>query len=402
MTPGTRLRSLLSVQERLDDIFGAARRGHGHRLCDLSYANPYDGPDPEVRAIMRAVLDTDQPLQLQYTPYGGRPPARRAAARQLAAVHDLPYEWSDVVLTPGAMSALAITFRTLYERPGDEVIVITPCWHDYPAYLEGIGLEAAFVPLTRPWFEIDCDAIRARLRHGRVVGVILSQPSNPTGILFSEASLRDLASVLSACPRAPLLISDEVHRDYVFPPARMQSPAAFYERTATIYSFGKSLRIQGQRIGYVAVSPRHPERQALSGLLRDTCRFTGTGTPTALMQHALPGLIAHTPRIDSFRQRREALVAALRRNGYTLAPGDHTFFVYARSPIADDMRLVETLAAQGLLVAPGTLFHDPGYFRLSVTATQPMIDGAIAILDRVDHLDHIDGSGRQPNPTPRP
>lgn len=384
MIPGPRLRSLLAVQERLDAIFGAARQGHGHRLCDLSYANPYDGPDPEVRAIMRAVLDSDQPLQLQYTPYGGRPPARRAAARQLADVHDLPYDWSDVVLTPGAMSALAITFRCLYERPGDQVIVVTPCWHDYPAYLEGIGLEAVFVPLTRPAFDLDCDAIRARLRHGRVAGVILSQPSNPTGILFSEASLRDLASVLAECPRAPLLICDEVHRDYVFPPARMLSPAAFYDRTATIYSFGKSLRIQGQRIGYVAVSPKHPERQALSGLLRDACRFTGAGTPTALMQHALPGLIRHAPRIDGVHRRREALVAALRRNGYALAPGEHTYFVYARSPIADDMLLVETLAAQGLLVAPGTLFHDPGHVRLSVTASQQMLDGAIAIFDRFD------------------
>ena len=382
MILGARLRSLLEVQERLDDIFGAARRNHGHRLCDLSYANPYDGPDPEVRAILRAVLDADHPLQLQYTPYGGRPPARRAAARQLAAVHELPYDWGDVVLTPGAMSALAITFRCLYERPGDEVIVVTPCWHDYPAYLAGVGLEPALVPLARPSFDIDCDAIRERLRHGRVAGVVLSQPSNPTGILFGESSLRDLASVLSECPRPPLLVSDEAHRDYVFPPARMLSPSQFYERTVTIYSFGKSLRIQGQRIGYVAVSPRHPERQALSGLLQDACRFTGACTPTALMQHALPELIRHAPRIDTFRQRREHLVAALRRSGYALAPGDHTFFVYARSPVADDMLFVGRLAEQGLLVTPGTLFHDPGHFRLSVTATQQMIQDAISILDR--------------------
>jgi aspartate aminotransferase len=383
MSRGARLRSLLEVQERLDEIFTAARRLHGHRLSDLSYANPYDGPDAEVRAIMRAVLDADHPLQLQYTPYGGRPPARRAAARQLAAVHDLPYDWGDVVLTPGAMSALAITFRYLYERPGDEVIVVTPCWHDYPVYLEGVGLEPVLVPLTRPSFDIDCDAIRERLRHGRVAGVVISQPANPTGILYGESSLRDLASVLSECPRPPLLISDEAHRDYVFPPARMVSPARFYERTLTIYSFGKSLRIQGQRIGYVAVSPKHPERQALAGALRDACRFTGACTPTALMQHALPELIRHAPRTDVFRQRREQLVAALRGIGYALAPGDHTFFVYARSPIADDMLFAGRLAEQGLLVAPGTLFHDPGHFRLSVTATEQMIQDAIPILARL-------------------
>ncbi|HWN71282.1 MAG TPA: aminotransferase class I/II-fold pyridoxal phosphate-dependent enzyme, partial [Haliangium sp.] len=139
---------------------------------------------------------------------------------------------------------------------------------------------------------------------------------------------------------------------------------------------------QGQRIGYVAVSPKHPERQALASLLQDACRFTGACTPTALMQHALPELIRHVPRVDGFRQRREHLVAALRRSGYALAPGDHTFFVYARSPIADDMQFVAELAEQGLLATPGTLFHDPGHFRLSVTATEQMIHDAISILDR--------------------
>lgn len=395
MSIGARLRGLLDVQDRVDAMFAEARRAHAHRLCDLAYANSYDGPDPEVRALLRDALDADHPLQLQYTPYGGRPPARRAAAAQLAAVHGLPYDWTDVVLTAGAMSALAVTFRCLYDGPGDQVLVVTPCWHDYPAYLEGIGLEPVLVPLTRPSFAIDADAIRARLRSGRVVGIILSQPSNPTGVLFSESNLRALAAVLSESARPPLLISDEVHRDYVFAPARMLSPAALYERTVTIYSFGKALRMQGQRLGYVAVSPRHPERAALASALRDTCRFTGACTPTALMQQALPALVRHVPRTDDLRRRREDMVAALRRNGYEIAPGEHTFFVYARSPVADDMQLAAELAGHGLLVAPGTLFHDPGYFRLSVTATEQMIQDAASILDRIGRRDR----GREPRPS---
>ena len=375
------LRRYLGVQARVDAIFDRARKRHP-RLADLAYANPYDGPTAATREALRVALDLEHPLHLQYTPYGGRAPARRAAALRLREIHGLPYQWGDVVLTPGAMAALAVTFRCLAERPDARLLVVTPCWLDYPIYLENLGVTPVLVPMRRPEHDLDLEAIEVALSDERVVGLILSQPSNPTGVLFSEASLGRLGQLLGARQQPTTLISDEAHRDYVFPPDILRSPAAFHDRSVTIYSFGKALLMQGQRIGYAAVSPRHPEREAMAELLRDACRFMGVCTPTALMQHALPTLARLRPELDGFRRRREAIVDVLTRRGYAVAPGRHTFFVYAATPGADDFAFIESLAEQGLLTLPGSLFHDPGHFRLAVTGTDEMIEQALSILGR--------------------
>jgi aspartate aminotransferase len=379
-----RLEELLAAQERVDTLRDEALRRGGSALCDLGYANSYDGAPPEVIDALRAALASDRALDLQYTPYGGSTLARRFVGDALTASHGTRFQFRDVVLTPGAMAALNVVFRSLADGFGGEVLVVTPCWLDYPLYLANLGLDARLVPVDARTLRLDLAKIEAALT-SRTRALILSQPANPTGILYSPDELRALAELLRRAPSRPLLISDECHRDFTFPPHAFVSPLEFYDRACVIYSFGKRLLIQGQRIGYVAVSPRHPHRRPYSTLLERLMRTTGFCTPTALMQRALGDLIEIKPRLEPLMQRRGRALDALVRAGYSVVPSQATFFLYPQTPGGDDFAFAERLARRGVLVLPAPVFHHHGHFRISLTATDEMLERGLGLLteDRV-------------------
>lgn len=408
------LAKLLEPQERYEALRRQTQLRAGASLCDLAYANPYDAADPRVISAIRDALDESRALALQYTPYGGATIPRRLVAGQLSRMHRRRFHYRDVVLTPGAMSALNLVFRSLRtaDAPGaaegaDEVIVITPCWMDYPLYLAQLGLRAVMVPVDARTLHLDLAAIAAALTP-RTRAVVLSQPANPTGVLYDREELRALAALLRSGRAAepPLLVSDECHRDIRYDGVPFCSPVEWYERTVVVHSFGKALGIQGQRIGYVAVSPEMKHGRAYAALLTQLCRAMGFCTPTALMQVALPRLLDLRLDLTRATARRERVVAGLRAAGYEFVAPDATFFVYPRAPGGDDFAFAERLAARGVLVLPSSVFHHPGHFRLSLTASDAMIDGALAVLadlgPQAQRAVPRQESRQEPRPTPEP
>ena len=377
------LSPLLEPQERLDRLFARAFRRFGPRLADLSYANPYDGPPAQVLHVLQRVTRECTGLSLQYTPYGGRVATRRAIAAALARRYGLAFDSRDIVLTSGAMSALNVGARALFAR-GDEVIVLTPAWQDYPLYLENLNIRVRFVAL-RPDKHMDLEAI-AEAIGPRTRGVLFSQPCCPTGVVYSEEELRGLAGVLfdaeARLGTEIYIVSDEVHRDLVWGGRPFYSPLHVWPRSLSIYSFGKALSLQGQRIGYVAVSPRMPSNEDVRLALERCVRLMGYGHPSSLMQYAVCDLLDHEPPLETLSVRQTAVRRALTAYGYETCEGDATFYVYVRSPIPDDFAFAELLASRGVLVVPSTLFHDAGYFRLSLTARHEAIAAALAVIEQ--------------------
>jgi aspartate aminotransferase len=374
LTTLKQLEPLLTPQERLDELFAAAFRRFGPRLVDLSYANPYEGPAEEVLATLRRVTEECKGLSLQYTARAGRPATRRAIADHLTCRFALPFDARDVILTSGAMPALNVVFRALFDST-DEVIVLTPAWHDYPLYLRNLDIPASFVPLgDGKHFDLDGveRAIGARTR-----GVLFSHPCCPTGVVYSEDEIRRLSAILQGAEArfgtSIYLVSDEVHRDLIWGGRTFFSPLLTHPRTVSIYSFGKALALQGQRIGYIAVSPRMPNQEDVRSALERSVRLMGFGTPTSIMQHVVCDLLDFQPSLAALAQKQACVRRALTGYGYDVTDGDATFYVYLKSPIADDFRFAEHLASRGVLVMPSTLFHEPGYVRLSLTARREAI-----------------------------
>ena len=389
----------LAPQERFDALRATALAAGGARFCDLAYANAWGGPPPEVREILRRAADRAGDLDLQYTPYGGAIVPRRHAAQALARRTGLPFKHDHLVLTPGAMSALSLLIRAL--PAGGNVVIPVPTWLDHPLYVATAGREPRLVPLREDDFStgsagsaadfstgsagsaadfstgsagsaadfgLDLDAL-AQAVDADTRAVILTCPGNPTGKLFGAQELTALADVLERAPSAPLLISDECHRDFVRD--AFVSPVSSYARTAVVYSYGKRFLVQGQRLGYAAISPRHPEAAVLVAELRRLARAHGHGTPTALMQQALPDLEALAPDVASVLVRKERTRARLEAAGLTVR-GDATMFLYVK--VDDDWNATEALAKRGVLVLPAAIFHHRGWIRLTASAREDMLE----------------------------
>lgn len=375
------LEALLEPLERFEGIRRKAAR-LGDRLADLSYANPYGGVHESVRTVLKETLEDERLLDLQYSPFGGQTLIRRAVADALRATHGLDFGWSDVVLTPGAMGALHLALRTA-GRPGGEVIVPVPCWLDYPLYALHLGLTPVTVGLQPPHFDLDAAAVEASVSD-KTCAVLLSHPANPTGRNYTSSDLAELAAAIERAESrygcSVTLIADETHRDFA-PPDSYVSAAGSFERTLIVYSFGKYHFMQGQRMGYAAVSPKHPARTQVAAEMTRWTRITGLCTPTSVMQRAVPRLLKLRHDIDWLGRARERVMTELLAAGHSVVEPDATLFVYVRNPTeSDDFDFVEQLVARGVLVLPAPVFHHEGYVRLSLTGSRQMLDHALEVL----------------------
>lgn len=374
--------ALAEPLERFDDLHAATVRRFGPRAVDLSFANPRTRRDPRGYEALRDVVRAIEPDDLQYKPFGGGTVQRRVVAASLARSTGVAFGAPDVFLTPGGSAALHVALDASF-RLGDEVVVPVPCWLDHPLYLRRRGVLPVPVPLDGRK-HLDVDAIDAAWGP-RTAGVLLSHPACPTGVVHTAAELAALAELLAergrASRRPPVLVSDEVHRDVVWSDAGFTSAAAAYPDTVTIYSFGKAWSMQGQRVGYVALSPVRHDRDATAARVRRSLRTSGHYAPTSVMQQVaarLAPLRADCSRLAADQRHvRDALAA----RGYEVVDADATAFVYARCPAGcDDVAFVRRLAGRGLLAMPSSLFHESGYFRLALNGSRDVLDRALEIL----------------------
>jgi aspartate aminotransferase len=306
--------------------------------------------------------------------------ARETVAAALREWRGLPFEPDDIAMTPGAFGALAVAFRALL-NPGDEVIYSLPPWFLYEPML----LSADAVPVkvrVSDDHDLDLDAIGSAIGP-RTRTVIVNTPNNPTGRVYPPATLTALGDLLTAASKhhgRPIwLISDEPYARLVFSDSRFHSPSEFYPYTVISYSYGKVLLTPGERIGWLAISPSVPGREALRRAI-EVCQIAaGWMFPNAVLQHAIADLERLSIDIGELEGKRDRVVAELSVAGYELRRPEGTFYLWVRSPDPDEQAFCRLLAERQVLVLPGSVFEVPGYFRVSLTATNEMIDRALPV-----------------------
>ncbi len=345
--------------------------------------NPQEPASPEyVRALQRWA----EPRDKNWFGYKmSHRPALVAAAEGLSKELGLSFDADDILLTRGAHGGLAAALNVVVD-PGDEVIFISPPWFFYEALILGARGRPVKIRVKPRGFDLDVEAIGAAISP-RTRAVLINTPHNPTGRIFGEDTLRALASVLeegSARNGRPIyLISDEAYSRILFDGNRMVTPGAFYARSLLIHTYSKSTLAPGQRLGYVALPPGMPGRDQVRQAFMVAGFSTGNMLPDAIMQYALPEIDTMSIDLDHLQRKRDRVVDALSEMGYEVQSPQATFYLLPKAPIEDDMLFARTLAAQKVLVLPGTAVDMPGYFRISLTATDVMIDRALPVFAEV-------------------
>jgi aspartate aminotransferase len=354
-----------------------ARRQHEPGVANFLLGNPHEMPLP---GFVDALRHWSVPQDKDWFAYTiNDPKAQAVVATVLRERRNVPFDPDDIFLTNGATGGLSVTLGAVLD-PGDEVVFISPPWFFYEAFIlgsDGIPVRAKVDPST---FDLDVDAIAAAFSQ-RTRAIIINSPNNPTGKMYPPETLLQLSDALTAASerngRPIYLLSDEAYSRIVFDGRPYHSPTAFYPRSFLIYTYGKTLLTPGQRLGYIALPPTMPDREQMHGALALSQLVSGFAVANALLQHALADVEALSIDIAHLQQKRDRLVGALQGMGYEVHVPEGTFYLLPKSPWTDDRAFADLLLTHDILVLPGTWVELPGYFRISLTANDEMIERSL-------------------------
>ncbi|MDQ4149539.1 MAG: aminotransferase class I/II-fold pyridoxal phosphate-dependent enzyme [Actinomycetota bacterium] len=350
--------------------------------CDFVAGNPQEIAP---RGYVDVLLRWTEPQDKSWFGYkGAHRPAQVAAAEALSKELGINFDPDDVALTRGAHGALAAALATVVD-PGDEVIYLSPPWFFYEAMILAADATPVKVKVEPATFDLDVEAIEHAVTE-RTRVVLINTPNNPTGRIYPGQTLQALGELLEAASarsgRPIYILSDESYSRILFDGNRMVSPSSFYPRTLLVHTYSKSALAPGQRLGYLAFPPAMPGREELRLGLLGVGLGTANLLPDAIMQYALADIDAIPVDTAALQRKRDRMVHALQGMGYEVRVPEATFYLLPRSPLADDVEFTRRLRRDKVLVLPGRTFDMPGYFRISLTATNEMIERALPVFEQ--------------------
>jgi len=346
-------------------------------VANFAVGNPHELVMPAYVDALRGVLE---PRDKDWYAYKtSEPEAQSVVAATMSRLTGLEWDARDVHMTNGGFAAIAVALRTLLE-PGDEAVFLSPPWFFYEQLILAADGVPVRVKFDMPECRLDLARIEAALTP-RTRVVLLNSPHNPSGRIVPIGELRGLAELLESAARrfghTIYIVSDEPYRRIVFDGREYHSPAEVYPATVTTYSYGKQLLAPGMRIGYLTWGPTMPDRERLRDAAFVHQLAAGFAFPNADLQHALADIEPLCVDLAALERRRGRLVGALRGMGYRATWPEGTFYVMATSPIADDEAFARILNSHKVLVLPGSIVETPGWFRISLTANDQMVERGI-------------------------
>lgn len=357
---------------RLKAEFGA------ENVFDFSLGNPDLPPPAGFAAAVKDLIAQDTRGAHGYMPNAGFPDAREAIAKRVSKDQGVQIVGSHLIASCGAAGGLNVVLKTILD-PGDEVVVVKPYFAEYGFYIDNHGGKMVLAASNED-FSLNMDAIKKALGP-KTRAILINSPNNPTGRVYGEDEIRALSGLvldhMKTAGRAVYLIADEPYREIVYDGVKVPPLMAHCSQAIVVSSYSKTLSIPGERIGYIAVHPGIADAESLLNGLVFCTRILGYVNAPALMQRAVARLTGVSVDVETYKKRRDLLVGGLKSAGYAYARPDGAFYIFAKSPIADDVEFVRHLQKSNVLVVPGVGFGGPGYFRIAYCVAEDVIRRAL-------------------------
>ena len=367
------IRRMFEEGERLRQEFGA------DKIYDFTLGNP-DVEPPE--SFSHELLElAKNPLRgmHRYMNNAGYAETRGAVAEKISRDAGLTVPADNIIMTCGAGGALNVVLKTIL-NPGEEVIILAPYFVEYKFYIDNHGGVPVEVWTNRDTFQLDIDAIEKAIT-AKTRAIIICSPNNPTGVIYPAESLKRLGGILKHIHERNghliYVISDEPYARIAFDGNHVPNIFPLIESSIIVTSHSKDLALPGERIGYLAANPRMAtDGQFIEGAIFSN-RVLGFVNAPALMQRLVAKLQDESVDIAEYQAKRDLLVRELRGMGFEIVKPDGAFYIFPKSPLADDVEFVKMAQKHHILLVPGAVFGAPGFFRIAYCFDLKMIERSI-------------------------
>ena len=350
-------------------------------IFDFSLGNPSTPAPDEVNMAIDEIINTCDSVALHgYTSAQGSIDARTAIADSINRRYDMNAKVDDIYITCGAAAALCCVFGALTYDSNSEFIAIAPYFPEYKVFAEGAGAHFRIVDADIPDFQINFEKFEA-LINKNTAGVIINSPNNPSGVIYTEETLKKLARILTEKSKefghAIYIVCDEPYRELVYDGAVVPYLPKIYKNTVVCYSYSKSLSLPGERIGYVYVPAEADDSHELYAAVAGAGRALGYVCAPSLLQQVITRCTDVAPNLSDYKLNRQLLLEHLASYGYEFVSPDGAFYLFIKAPGGDGHAFSNKAKKKNILIVPGESFGCKEYVRLSYCVDTDMIKRAL-------------------------
>lgn len=370
MVVSKKIKKLIDAQEgwtrRMFEEGLKLKKIYGEKnVYDLSLGNPDIEPPKEVKRALIEILMEDKKGMHRYMENSGYEDVRKEIADYLSKNYGLPFTSKHIFMSVGCAGGLNVVLKSILNR-GDEVIIPTPFFWEFKNYVENFGGKVVFAE-TKEDFQLDVGKIESKITP-RTKAILLNSPNNPTGVVYKEDVLKELSSLLYEKRKEGkkiYIISDDAYRKIVYDNIHLPNLFSLYDLVISVTSHSKDLALPGERIGYIAVSPKIEWVDLLVSAFMISSRALGFVNAPALFQRIAGKFQANCVDVEEYQRKRDILYEALKESGFECVKPMGAFYMFPKSPMKNELLFVRKLQEERILVVPGRGFGKKGYFRIA-------------------------------------
>lgn len=356
------IREMFEEGKRLAGIYGA------ENVFDFSLGNPSVPAPEELNRAVKDILDEEPSIFVHgYMSNAGYEDVRATIADSINRRFGTSFNQSNIIMTVGAAGGMNVIFKTIL-NPGDEVLTFSPYFVEYNSYVSNYDGKLVAIDPDTETFQANIEDLERKITP-KTKALIINNPNNPTGVVYSEETIKKVAAILDAKQKEYgteiFIISDEPYRELAYDGVEVPYITKYYNNTIVGYSFSKSLSLPGERIGYLVIPDEVDDAEQMKTAAAIATRVLGFVNAPSLMQRAVARCIDAKCDVDSYNRNREALYNGLVKLRFECIKPQGAFYLFVKSPVPDEKEFCNVAKKHNVLLVPGSSFKCAGYVRIA-------------------------------------